>query len=246
MWNRCAGMVPVGIVVSIAFSLGGCATLPPVYQLSPSGGEVTWSAGRPVVQQELDGVQVAVAFAESAGDKLGLRVQIANVGTDRFEVSAKNVTFTACSSTMNASCAPTAWAIDPETELAKVDRQAHDEQASANATQGVLTFLLVLNAVADVGAIASGHADRSTGSGTAATADLMDSSAATHEHTMGRLQLERDFWANAALRRSTIDPAQAVSGVVMVPLYPKARYVWLHVRIGQRQFSFRFAQALVG
>jgi len=242
MMGRAGVLVLVGTVVS----LGGCATLPPVYQLSPSGGEVIWSAGRPVVQQERDGVQVAVAFAESAGDKLGLRVQIANVGAERFEVSARNVTFTACSSTMNASCAPTAWAIDPEAELARVDRQAHDEQASANATQGALAVLLVLNAVADVGAIASGHADRSTGSGTAATANLMDSSAASHEHTMGKLQIERDFWANAALRRSTIDPAQAVSGIVMVPLYPKARYVWLHVRVGPRQFSFRFEQALVG
>ena len=234
------------VLMGIGVLLGGCATLPPVYQLSPSSGDVTWSAGRPVVQQELDGVQVAAAFAESDGDKLGLRVQISNVGADRFEVSAQNVTFTACSGTMNASCAPTVRAIDPEGELATLDQRARNEQASANATQGALGVLLVLNAVADIGAVASGHADGSTGSGTAAAAGLMESSAASHDHAMGQLANDRDFWANAALRRNTIDPGQTVAGVVLAPLYPKARYLWLHVRIGQRQFSFRFDQAAVG
>jgi len=236
----------VWVLLGIGSSLAGCATLPPAYQLSPSSGEVTWSAGRPVAQRELDGVQVAVAFTEPTPDKLGLRVQIAIVAAERFEVSARNVTFTACSGTENASCAPTAWVIDPEAELARLDRRGRDEQASASATQGVLAFLLVLNAVADVGAVASGHADSSTGSGTAATAGLMDGAAANHEHTMGQLQSERDFWANAALRRTTVDPGQSAVGVVMVPLYPKAKYVWLHLRIGQRQFSFRFDQAAIG
>jgi len=234
------------VFIGVAGALAGCATLPPVYQLSPSVSDVTWSAGRPVVQRELDGVQVAVAFTQPAPDKLGLRVQISNVAAEGFEVSPKNVTFTACSGTVNASCAPTAWVMDPETELARLDRGARDETASAAAAQGALTFLLVLNAVADVGAIASGHADRSTGSGTAATADLMDSTAANHQHALGQLQTEWDFWANAALRRSTVAPGQSVAGVVMVPVYPKARYLWLHVKIGPRQFSFRFDQAAVG
>jgi hypothetical protein len=243
MTSSCwGGLVFVGVATAVA----GCATLPPVYQLSPSAGEVTWSAGRPVVRRELDGVQVAVAFTEASAEKFGLHVQISNVGAERLEVSPKDVTFTACSGTVNASCAPDGSVIDPEAELARLDQHARDEKASAAATQGALTFLLVLNAVVDVGTIATGHADRSTGSGTAATADLMDSNAASHDHALGQMQTERDFWANTALRRSTVDPGQAVAGVVMVPIYPKARYLWLHVRVGPRQFSFRFEQAAVG
>lgn len=104
---------------------------------------------------------------------------------------------------------------------------------------------MILNVAADVASVASGDAHRDTGVGTASTAALMEGHAAHAEHAMGRLESERDFWTNAALRRSTVDPGQAAAGEVMVPLYPRARYLWLHVRVGQRRFSFRFDQTAV-
>lgn len=239
MLSLCLGRL---VFVGFASSLVACATAPPTYELTPSLGDVTWSAGRPVLQQVIDGVQVAVAPAEPASDNLGVHVQISNVGAARFDVSAKDVTFTACSGTVNASCAPTAVVVDPEVELARLDQRAHDERASANAKQGALAFLLVLNAVADVGAVASGHANRSTGSGTAATIDLMGGTAASADRTLDALQAEREFWANRALRRNTVDPGQTAEGTVFMSIYSQARFLWLHVRIGARQFSFRFAQ----
>lgn len=234
----------VMVFLGFAISLVGCATVSPTYQLAPSSGDVVWAAGRPVMQQQIDGVEVAVSSTGQAGGSLGLHVQIANAGAERLDVSPADVTFTACSGTTNASCAPTKWVLDPEQELAKVDRRARDEQASATAAEGFLAVLLVLNVVADVGSVASGH-PHAIGVGAAATADLMGANEASSEHTMGKLEAERDFWANAALRRSTVYPGQAAAGVVMVPIHPRARYLWLHVRVGQRRFSFRFDQTEV-
>src|SRR3569833_620274 len=209
----------VMVFLGFAISLVGCATVSPPYQLAPSSGDVVWAAGRPVMRQQIDGVE-------------------------RLDGPPADVTFTACSGTTNASCAPTKWVLDPEQELAKVDRRARDEQASATAAEGFLAILLVLNVVADVGSVASGH-PRAIGVGAAATADLMGANEASSEHAMGKLEAERDFWANAALRRSTVYPGQAAAGVVMVPIHPRARYLWLHVRVGPRRFSVRFDQTEV-
>src|SRR3569833_1519960 len=176
----------VMVFLGFAISLVGCATVSPTYQLAPSSGDVVWAAGRPVMQQQID-------------------------GAERLDASPADVTVTACSGTTNASCAPTKWVLDPEQELAKVDRRARDEQASATAAEGFLAILLVLNVVADGGSVASAH-PRASGVGAAATADLMGANEASSEHAMGKLEAERDFWANAALRRSTVYPGQAAAG----------------------------------
>jgi len=232
------------VFVGFASALLGCATVaPPTYRLAPSGADVVWAAGRPTLQQQVDGIQVAVGPTGQSGGALGLSVQISNVGAERFEISANDVTFTACTGTVNASCAPTTWVMDPEQELAKLDQRARDERASANVSQGLLAFLLVLNVAADIGSLGRHH--HGSVAGTVATAELMDSNAAHHDRAMSNLEIEREFWANTALRRNTVDPGQTAAGIVLMPIYPTARYVWLHLRIGARRFSFRFDQTAV-
>jgi hypothetical protein len=101
---------------------------------------------------------------------------------------------------------------------------------------------VLLSAVGDAASIASGRADRTTGLHTMTSANLMEGDAASRRAGLSDLQSQRQVWANEALRRNSLFPAQGTSGDIFFPIEPEARFVWLQMRVGTQRFAFHFQQ----
>jgi hypothetical protein len=132
--------------------------------------------------------------------------------------------------------------IDPEEVLATLEVQVSREQADAANSAAFHGTLVILSAVADVATVASGHADRHTGLGTAAAVDLMEGDAAAHNSSLGSLSSQQEFWSNEVLRRTTVFPGHGTAGRIYVPINLRATVVWIHVRAAGHTFSIPFRQ----
>ena len=229
-------------LVFIAALLFGCATPAPIYRLDPRAPDVIWVGGRASVQQERAGIRVATAFERQQGDTLALRVEIQNGTEARLEVGPQTIWHSPCASPSVGSCRSSEKVIDPEAVLARIDEKQSVDRAAASNSQVALGTLVLLSAVADTAAIASGQADRTTGLKTVSTANLMASDAANRSGGLASLEQQRQAWSNEALRRNTLFPGQGTSGVVFVPIFPDARFVWVQLRVGGERFAFHFEQ----
>jgi hypothetical protein len=229
-------------LIVIAVPLVGCATPAPLVRLNPKAADIIWVGGRASVRQENGGVRVATAFEHQDGPLLGLRLEVENGTAARLEVDPKNITFTKCGDETVASCAPTQFVIDPEQALADLDVAQSRGVAEAANSQALLGTLVLLSAVGDVASAGRGHP--SAGLNTVAAADLMQDSAATGDNTLATIDRRRQIWSNQALRRNTLDPGQGAAGLVYLPIDLRANYIWLHVRVAESLFQFRFEQVV--
>jgi hypothetical protein len=119
--------------------------------------------------------------------------------------------------------------------------KARDEADAVN-DQALLGTLALLSVAADVAAIGSGHANRHTGQLTHHLGQDMAVDELQHDSRRASLSAQQQLWSDVALRRNTIYPGRAVGGRVFIPIFRKARRVWLHVQIDGRIFSFPFEQ----
>ena len=221
----------------LALGLVGCATPAPIVRLNPDSANVFWVSGRPSVAMDNAGVRVAAAFEHQDGGNLSLRVEVLNQTPTRLEIGPQDITFAVCKSQLTTSCLPSQHVIDPEQMLNSLDvAQSRNTAEAANtaALDGTLTIL------AAVGDVSSHHG----GGDTAVAVDNMQANAASYDSAQAGITFQQRLWANKALRRNTLDPGQGTSGLVFVPIYMQAGFVWLQVTVAGHVFPFHFAQTV--
>src|SRR6516162_9091223 len=159
-------------LVTVVGSVAGCATPGPIVRLDPrTPDRVVWVAGRAVLETEQAGVRVAAAFEHQESAGLGVRIEIENGTAAPFEVGPAGITFMTCKSLDNATCDGSWSVVDPESMLEDLDQAQSRTVANATNQAAFDTTLVLLNAVGDVGTVASGRADATTGLGTVAAAN---------------------------------------------------------------------------
>jgi hypothetical protein len=234
------------LLAAIVFgvSLAACATPHPIIRLAPAGGDVTWIAGRAVLSKQQSDVRVAVAFEHQDGDKLAVRVEVANEGETELEVGPPDVSFVGCKGTTLETCGLAQGVVDPETELTAIDENSRRQVAIAANEAALFTPLLILSMVGDVASLAAGAASSTAGLQTAALANRMEHKAAGHDRALRMYASRRAMWSNTALRRNTVPPGRVQGGLVFMPIDIEARWVWIHLRVGALVFPFRFEQTI--
>ncbi|HVV53149.1 MAG TPA: hypothetical protein VHO06_26060, partial [Polyangia bacterium] len=223
-------------------ALAGCATPAPLVRLNPDAADVIWVGGRASVQRMETGVRVAAAFEHQDGRALAVRVEVENGTGDRLEVDPRDITYAVCRTADARSCAPSRRVIDPEQVLAALDTAESRDAADAANSKAFLGTLVLLSAVGDVAAAASGHPGR--GGNTVLAAQAMDDHAAAVDSAQASIAVQRQLWSNQALRRNSLFPGQGTSGLVYLPINLQAGFVWLQVTAGGRTFPFHFLQTV--
>jgi hypothetical protein len=233
-------ILPLLLSILAAALLFGCATPAPLVRLHPNTGEdVFWMSGRAAVKKQSGGVHVAAAFEHQLGKRLGLRVEVRNGSGERIEVNPDRFSFVTCAGEDDSSCSDYKGVIDPEEVIDSLDARRSRVAADAADDRAFNTAMVFLSAVGDVAGAASGSPRRSDTFDIINHGDIVD---AGHHRTLSDIAARRTLWADAALRRSTLDPGDGVAGFVYIPYRKQARYVWLQVNAADRDFTFCFRQ----
>jgi hypothetical protein len=222
----------------------GCATAGPVVRVYPDEPNAVWRAGRGIVEREVNGARVAVAFDRQDEDRLVFRVEVENTGADRFDVEPKNVGYIPC---VGDKCQRMQPVADPEAALVAIDVARSRERASASNSETASGVLLLLGLFAEVGAIASGdgRAAARIAVDSAAVASDAETSAARSERTIDSLSAAKVSWEAAALRRTTLFPGRGLAAEVYLPINPSVTNLKVGVKVRQESCWFPFRQVVV-
>lgn len=245
----------------------GCASPQPVYRLDAQSADSSsvWRQGRRIVTRTVDSVQVAVAYGRTTSEGHKFHIAYANrSGTSRtFDpqnvfgvVTGRRSSYkrkvqveTGEEETedgphyeyrrVTLTATDTMPARDPEEMLLRIDRQQARATAEAANDATANALISVLDAVNTFASPAPSPEER-----TAEASEELSRAAdrAENQRTQNRLQQRRAQWAQSALRRTTLLPGERTSGVVYVPVDPRATRLVLHVNVGSRTVTIPFQQ----
>jgi hypothetical protein len=230
------------VVIGSAF---GCATPQPVVRLQPTSPDVVWHSGRAIVTQQTGDVRVAVAFERMAEERLVFRVELQNLGPLRQDVGPHQLIYKTC--VKPPSCGPHRRVIDPEERLLALDVARSRTRASQTNSAGLGVALLMLNAVATVGAASQGNSGQAShlASDGLMIAESTSHSIERHDQQITSIEAEKLDWAASALRRTTLGAEQGIAGMVHLPLDLEATRIWLGVTIDGPTLWFGYEQRVI-
>jgi hypothetical protein len=233
------------LVVIVVASAVGCATPQPVVRLSPIGPDVVWRSGRAIVSQQTPDLKAAVAFERMAEQRLVFRVELQNLAPQRQDVGPHQITYRTC--VRPRSCGSQKRVIDPEERLLALDVARSRTRASQQDSAGLGGALLMLNAVATVGAVAQGDSKQASrlASDGLLLAESTSHSNERHDQQVASIEAEKLDWAASALRRTTLGPDQGIAGMVHLPLDLEATRIWLGVTVDENTLWFGFEQGVI-
>jgi hypothetical protein len=238
--------LPTLAVVLITACAAACATAEPVVRLTPREPVQRWHQGRAVLVRSAAGVQVALAYDRNVDDLVAFRLEVRNLRQADLLVDPRHVTGTLCRPAPGATAPLHCWArvafVNPESMAAQVEVSRAQAQAGHQNEQSWLTGLLFLSLAADVAHVSRGRLDRSD---TLEVATRMDAASARHGTSELRFGSALEFWQSATLRRTTLSPGQAVSGLVLMRRRPEAPTVVVEVALADQRFWFHFDQRVL-
>jgi hypothetical protein len=238
-------------VATSTVALVGCATPEPVLRLTPLSESVVFNGGRAAQVKENRLVRVAAAFereyARPNRRLVGFLVEIENTSDKPLLVDPAQFYYAACSDSLDrktVQCQPSRRAVNPESILLALDIEHARKQAQASNEETFATTLMFLDLAAAATNAAAGNRHAAVvglvGAGDAAaiaTEVRADghSAGATYENA-------RATWAEWALRKTTLLPGRAASGLVFVDRVLGATKIVLAVRVAEEAVDLPFRQ----
>ena len=222
----------------------------PVYRLSASDADVSyWDAGRAYLFAQSDSVAVEVSYELTTQEGHVFDVGFSNRGDRSIVIDPAHIAaqmLSRSSALMGGEVA----AFDPEAVMLDLDLESSRREASnrtSRLVEGIGAGISLAAATVEVSA-----ADEPGEASEAVARYAVDETARVgrvileerdHELDQAAIAGNRNWWSDAALRRSTLQPGQAVRGWVLVPVDVRAGWVELLIPIGDETARFRFEQS---
>ncbi len=233
----------------LCFGLAGCSPLH-VVRLEPDAEITAFRYGEKIVAAENSQALVEVSYYDSSPKYLVFNLEVENIGEAPFNFDPVNCLLV-------PDVGPVQAAIDPEMQLLSMDIKSV-QQARASRTIGWVGAGVVV--VGSAVAIANGGNDEASFAGDFFTADAVfnvSNFAFSLLEAQNRQQVQRNsipfageipvpanrfFWLDHALRLTTLQPGQRITGKVAFARNDEAGNFSFTVRTEGEEFSFPFRQ----
>ena len=226
--------------------LSSCYVAPrAVFRLKPTTDNKVWLFGKEYVTSSNDSVEIALAFDRVMGTNYVFKVEIINRTSRNMLIQPERCFYVAEIAQVNGVRTDMVWAIDPENEILKVDKQMSRTFASYKSTQGTYSFLSVLDLVSDVATIGSKKSDEEI---QAEKLDDVEQELAElnneirYEKKSSSLNDIRDEWEFKALRKTTLPGGYGIQGRIYFPVYPGVQSIEIHLALDRFVFKQKFQQ----
>lgn len=248
----------LGIAVTSVY-LAGCAVPETLYRADPVSKNTVWYSGLAFQTQTKDSVTVSVAFENELEGQLTFYVVVGNMGSRPVLVSPEEFHFTGNFvniltvtdyNTMDVSSdtvsdLETVYAINPETELTKLDQEAAQANATYTNNSGINVaagLLQLVGSVATIGQSKTREQRREEHRSARQIHESQEENEADYAGQMSSLAAQRNYWQNAALRKTTLFPDNAIGGKVRFNVVKGNGQLNMVVPIDSSNFRFEFSQ----
>lgn len=230
------------LVVASLLLTAACATPQPVVRLSPRDPSAKWVQGLGVMVQKNDGVRVALAYDRNVEHRIAFRVEVVNDSGAPVHLDPRQSVCSFCRSLpgpddLSRACPQRFRMIDPEREALNAELAQSRSKAEEQDQLAVTAGLIFLSAATDAVASSKGRPSNSSSSTL-----LIHDNGVRNMREQTRYASAVEFWQSAPLRRTTLDPADATSGLLLVDSVPFVPLVLVSVEVGPRRFRFAFDQ----
>lgn len=208
------------LVLLLVLLAAGCRPAT-VYQLTTREPDARWHQGRQLIRREADGVSMVASFDRTWGRYLVFEVVIINHSDSTIMVEPRAFSYSVAAENgaIPDKLARPVAAVDPESELAQLDKWASAQQSSHEMNSMMNALGEVLDVAADIAEAGSRtdeekslDAQQDLGRAVERQNERQD-----HAATMTNLAVLRDYWASRALRRTELEPRQSIGGKIALP-----------------------------
>ncbi len=234
--------------MALILLLQACAVPQPVSRLTPVEEEYEWLNGTEnILFPEQEGIQVELQYIRSTPTQLLFQVGVRNLSGESTLLEPSQCTLTAMSQDYTTELGQPARALDPESELLRLDLRASREQAEQSNEAAMELLSQGLNLASDVASIGQEKdpvEQQNEEQERQQRREDYEISQAESEIRLQSLDDQRYYWANRALRKTTLKPGYETRGTVFFPRQNDADYLKVTIRIGQTRFSAIYRQRL--
>jgi hypothetical protein len=216
---------------------------PRTYRVESLGRDGYYLDGLYYLTQEQDSILVRLASAPG-GKNLIFNVQVVNKSSSPLLVAPEQFrTLLSDTAESGEVSTLTVHALDPEAEIASVERLIENENRSYRAFLG---FAIVGDVASLIGSIATLNKEKSEEEQEKEKADEADKQARRaqreYEHHTRLLELEaaREAWTKGTLRKTTLQSFESVHGTLHVPFHSDYKNIVLLVPLRKGSAVFRF------
>ena len=193
-----------------------------VFQLTSREPDARWLLGQQVLHRQTEATFLEVSFHRSLENYLVFDVSIANNSDSTLLIAPEDFSYVLAPAHGELPAGPSYAAIDPDAQIASLDRRAATEKAEHDTRVALGAAVDLTDMVA--GLITSGSRtddERSLD----AQRDLEREAQRRvedddYESTVADLERLRDHWASGTLRRTHLSPRQSVGGRLALPAGP--------------------------
>jgi hypothetical protein len=252
-----------GGIISVAVYLTGCAEPETLYRADPVSNNTVWYSGEEYQTKTKDSLSVSVAFENEFGGAMTFYMAVGNLGSDTVLVAPEKFYFygtyqkvrswydyrTGYPEYDTTKGIDTTFAIDPERQLAGIDQQAAQANATYSTNNGLNAAAALLNLVGNIATIGKNETEAQRKEERHQQHSLDESEEENQNNyasKMDQLNSQRDYWQNTTLRKTTLFPSTAIGGKVSFPVNPYMQTFKLIVPIDTMTIEFDFKQKRVG
>ncbi len=236
-----------GIIILLLL-VQACSTPKAVVRMNPETEQTKWFYGKEYALDSLNGVSVSMAFNRLIRPYIIFDMEVINNSNLPLLVDPASLFYKFSGDTIYTDSASVRfYAADPEKELFDIDMEISRLEARQ---KNSAMIGLVAAGVGVIAAITSGvenDYDNSERYALAADASFIASdiaAAVSVENDIEAMENEdlRYRWENAALRKTTLDPGQAIRGHLYFDYQPEARFYRFFFPIDDDYITHTFRQ----
>ncbi len=238
-----------GVPVLLALLFLQCAVPPPapVFRLVPVEADFKWVYGEPMVSRADNGIEMSLRFVEQAGGNFVFDIEVWNFSADTILVAPDSFYYSYAipQSSKNGKKSDGVRAHDPEQQMIGIEKAIsteHSRYAGAQMMNATISFIGLILDIATIGQPTSREEqqEREIRRYESRLSQLEEE--ARHRNTIADLERTRSMWQSVTLRKTTLYPDESVGGRVMFPVSDKARFLRLHLRVGNSAHTIEYEQ----
>ena len=234
-------------ILLLSFILSACCAAPSIYKLASEEPNADYLMGNEIITKENRSVVASLNFEEQIDKEFYFYLYIKNNSLSPIIFTPEKIFVEIFDEDMEYLSAhwDTLYACDPEMKIHTLNSDLQSRKNQHEFVTGLNTVFGLLSIATD---IASGPSD--TKLDRVADDIMVWSETQTNENInysddMNRLENSKQFWKDDVLRKTTLYTEDKISGVFLIPVVKKAKFLKLHIILGGRDFSFLYKQVRI-
>ena len=234
------------IFLIVPFLLFNCAPLP-IYTLSSKEKNKDFLMGRETIIKEDSGLKLSLNFERYERKNFLFFLVVENKTDDTIIVNPAKIYEEILEPNVDKTVKKS-FAINPENQLLKIDKQINKTEAQKKTSDGLNLFISALGLASDISSIGKEKSQKEIKEREHIRRQHdrnMRAEETEYQDKMNGLYVEKNHWENNVLRITTLHPGERIGGLIYLPVNRSASIIKLVIPINHREINFIYEQTKI-